>query len=61
LSAVEAACAEALDAGTLPEIAALRLRFAPDPAALPEVVVERRRLTDYDALMVASGVEEGAA
>lgn len=59
----ELACAiaEALDAGTLPEIAALRLRFAPDPAALPEVVVERRRLTDYDALMVASGVEGGAA
>lgn len=59
----ELACAiaEALDAGTLPEIAALRLRFAPDPAALPEVVVERRRLTDYDALMVASSVEGGAA
>lgn len=43
---------EGLAANCLPDMAALRLRFAPDPAALPEVVVELTALTDYDALLV---------
>ena len=44
--------AECLAANRLPDLAALRLRFAPDPAALPEVVVELTPLSDYDALLV---------
>src|SRR3546814_3272148 len=40
--------AQDLDEGRLPDIAALRTRFSPDPAALPEVVVELGPLTDYD-------------
>src|SRR3546814_819934 len=44
--------AQDLDAGRLPDIAALRTRFSPDPAALPEVVVELGPLTDYDALLL---------
>lgn len=44
--------ADGLAAGRLPDMAALRLRFAPDPAALPEVVVELTPLADYDALLV---------
>jgi hypothetical protein len=33
-------------------MAAMRLRFAPDPAARPDVVVELTPLTDYDVLLV---------
>lgn len=44
--------ADGLAAGRLPDMAALRLRFAPDPAALPEVVVELTPLADYDALLM---------
>lgn len=44
--------AQYLDEGRLPDIAALRTRFSPDPAALPEVVVELGPLTDYDALLL---------
>jgi hypothetical protein len=44
--------AQDLDDGRLPDIAALRTRFAPDPAALPEVVVQLTPLTDYDALLL---------
>lgn len=33
----------------LPDMAALRIRFAPDPAALPEVVVHLTPLAAYDA------------
>ena len=44
--------AEGLAEGRVPDMAALRLRFAPDPAALPEVVVELTPLTDYDVLLV---------
>jgi hypothetical protein len=40
-----------LAAGQLPDIAALRERFAPDPAALPEVVVQLTPLIAYDALL----------
>jgi hypothetical protein len=35
----------------LPDIAALRARFAPDPAMLPNVVVEFVSLNSYDALL----------
>lgn len=34
-------------------IAALRARFAPDPAALPEIVVRLTPLIDYEALLGA--------
>jgi len=40
-----------LDAHRLPDLAALNQRFAPDPAALPEVVVRLTPLVDYDALI----------
>ncbi|MEX1252450.1 MAG: IS21 family transposase [Hyphomonas sp.] len=43
---------DGLAGGRLPDMAALRLRFAPDPGALPEVVVKLTPLTDYDALLV---------
>jgi hypothetical protein len=47
-----------LAAGQLPDLAALRERFAPDPAALPEVVVHLTPLIAYEALL---GYEIGAA
>ena len=40
-----------LAAGCMPDMAALRTRFAPDPAALPDVVVELVPLTAYDTLL----------
>jgi hypothetical protein len=43
-----------LAAGQLPGLAALRARFAPDPAALPEVAVHLTPLTAYEALLGAS-------
>ena len=54
--ACEAELADVLDAdlaaGRLPDIAVLRERFAPDPAALPEVVVQLTPLSAYDALLL---------
>ena len=44
-----------LDAGRLPDMAALRRRFAPDPATLPTVVVTLARLSTYDILTERSG------
>jgi hypothetical protein len=41
-----------LEEGRLPDIDALRTRFSPDPAALPEVVVRLTPLADYDALLL---------
>ena len=41
---------ECLDADQLPELAALRRRFAPDPARLPEVLVELVPLSVYETL-----------
>jgi hypothetical protein len=35
----------------LPDITALRTRFAPDPASLPEVVVHLTPLIAYEALL----------
>jgi hypothetical protein len=40
-----------LAAGQLPDIVALRERFAPDPAALPEIVVQLTPLIAYEALL----------
>ncbi len=40
-----------LAAGRLPDITALRTRFAPDPASLPEVVVHLTPLIAYEALL----------
>ena len=34
-----------------PDIPSLRARFSPDPAALPEVVVELGELASYDSLI----------
>jgi hypothetical protein len=39
-----------LDAGRLPDLDALCRRFAPDPAGIPEVTVERVSLHLYDEL-----------
>ena len=41
-----------IEANRLPDINALRVRFAPDPAALPEVIVQLAPLSDYDALLL---------
>ncbi len=40
-----------LTAGRLPDIASLRARFSPDPAALPTVVVRLTPLAAYEALL----------
>ena len=40
-----------LAAGQLPDMAALQRRFAPDPAALPTVVVSLGSLASYDTLL----------
>jgi hypothetical protein len=54
--ACEAELAELLNAGIaanrLPDMAALRQRFAPDPASLPEITVQLVPLSAYDALLV---------
>ncbi len=42
-----------LAAAQLPDITALRARFAPDPAALPEIVVQLTPLVAYEALLSA--------
>jgi hypothetical protein len=44
----------------LPDLAALRERFAPDPAALPAVSVHLTPLTAYEAL-VGNDNDIGAA
>jgi hypothetical protein len=53
--ACEAELAQALAADItqdrLPDMDALRLRFAPHPSTLPEVVVELAPLSAYDALL----------
>ena len=43
-----------LAAAQLPDLAALRTRFAPDPAVLPEVSVHLAPLVDYDQLLGAA-------
>jgi hypothetical protein len=49
-----------LAAGQLPDLAALRARFAPDPAALPAVTVLLTPLIAYEAL-VGNDNDIGAA
>lgn len=43
-----------LDAGRLPDLDALRHRFTPDDAAVPDVRVELADLAAYDTLLSAS-------
>jgi hypothetical protein len=43
--------ADDLEAKQLPDMAALRERFAPDPAALPEVIVHLAPLSAYEELL----------
>lgn len=43
-----------LAAAQLPNLVALRRRFAPDPAVLPEVSVYLTLLVDYDQLLSAA-------
>ncbi len=50
--------ADDLAAGRLPDMAALRERFAPDPTALPEAVVHLTPLIAYEALL---GSDRGEA
>jgi transposase InsO family protein len=51
-----------LAAAQLPDIVALRARFAPDPAALPEVVVHLTPLLAYEALLGADmSADQGEA
>jgi len=49
-----------LAAGQLPDLAVLRARFAPDPAALPAVTVHLIPLTAYEGL-VGNDNDMGAA
>lgn len=49
-----------LEAGTLPDLPALRARFAPDPALLPRVSVRLASLNGYEALIGAGPVGEVA-
>ena len=51
--------ADDLAAGRLPDMAALRERFAPDPTALPEAVVHLTPLIAYEVLL-GSGMGEAA-
>ena len=46
---------ERLDAGTLPDLAELSARFAPDPEALPQVTVQMAPLSAYDVLTASCG------
>jgi hypothetical protein len=48
-------------AGRLPNIAALRTRFAPDPATIPHVTVALGSLAHYEALLGTAGTEPARA
>lgn len=48
-----------LDAGELPDMAALRQRFGPDPAALPHIHVPLGSLSDYEVLLERPGAKVG--
>jgi hypothetical protein len=50
----------ALEAGQLPDMAALRAHFAPDPAALPNVEIHLAPLNVYEAL-IGAGLTMGDA
>ena len=49
-----------LDAGTLPDMAVMRARFSPDPAALPDITVPITPLSDDNALLGAVPTGEAA-
>ena len=49
-----------LDAGIIPDLDALGARFAPDPAALPEVTVALTPLEVYEGLAAAPAEEASA-
>lgn len=51
---------ERLDAGELPQLAALRERFAPDPERLPHIEVRLGSLSAYEALIDRSALEVAA-
>jgi Mu transposase, C-terminal domain len=51
---------EMLEAGDLPDMAALRARFAPNPARLPSVSVRLASLDSYEALIDAGHAGEAA-
>ena len=51
----------ALETGQLPDMAALRAHFAPDPAALPNVEIHLAPLNVYEALIGADLMLGGAA
>jgi hypothetical protein len=50
-----------LDAGRLPDLATIRVRFQPDPTALPQVTVTLTPLTAYDVLTDAAPVKGATA
>ena len=47
-------------AGELPDMAAMRARFSPDPASLPDITVPVTPLSDYNVLMAAVQTGEAA-
>ena len=49
-----------LDAGRLPDMTALRTRFAPDPGSVPLVTVELGSLASYDGLLGSIPMGEAA-
>ncbi len=52
--------ADTLEAGQLPDITALRARFAPDPARLPQIIVTLAPLDAYEALLGTSVTGDAA-
>jgi hypothetical protein len=56
-----ATCLEAdLEAGRLPDMAILRARFAPDPAAIPHVTVHLASLASYEGLLDSAAIGDPA-
>lgn len=49
-----------LEAGRLPDVVALRARFAPDPACVPLVRVELAPLASYESLLGSAPIGEAA-
>ena len=49
-----------LGAGRLPDITALRARFAPDPACVPLVTVTLASLASYESLLGSATVGDAA-
>jgi len=49
-----------LDAGTLPNMKRLNALFAPDPAAIPGVVVQLAPLSSYEVLIAPNAMGDAA-